>query len=215
MTITRGELKGQILRVLQKDGGYQGFYTDEKLNDAIQDCIDHVAMEMFRAGNGWVSRIQTLDSQSGFPTVDLPPHVIMIQEVRYLIAGRYIPLMYDDATLQIQYAPNTGATQFPSKYRIVEQKIYFNPPPAEGGKDYVQIEFMQYPLTMVADGQLMPQEFHRAMNNYVKWRTASMMAASVGKAYVEWKQYEQEWFQNMVDAVGKRTRSPIYYREFE
>lgn len=215
MTITRGELKGQILRVLQKDGGYQGFYTDEKLNDAIQDCIDHIAIEMFRAGDGWLTKIDFLDSQSGFPTVNLPQHMIMIQEVRYLVANRYIPLIYDDATLESQYTKDSGATQFPSRYRIVDQKIYFNPPPAEGGPNFVQVEYCTYPLSMVADSQLMPQEFHRAMFNYIKWRSASQLASSTGKGMKEWERYENEWYQNMVDMTNRRTKSPIYYREFE
>jgi len=215
MTVTRGEIKGQILRVLQKDGGYQGFFTDPKLNDVIQDSIDHIAIEMFRAGDGWLTKIDYLNSQSGFPTVNLPQHMIMIQEVRYLVANTYVPLTYDDGTEQQQYAANTGMTQFPSRYRIVDQKIYFNPPPAEGGPNYIQVEYCTYPLSMVADGQLLPQEFHRAMFNYIKWRSASMLAASVGKEYSEWKQYEGEWKNNMVDMVNKRTKAPIYYRNFE
>ena len=183
MSISRGEIKGQILRVLQKEGTYNGFYTDEKLNDAIQDCVDFISVEMFVAGNGWLRRIITLDTQSGNGVVDLPPFVGMIDEVRYLIGNRYIPVIYDDATLAAQFNKAAGMTQYPSRYRVVEQKIYFNPAPAEGGKDYLQIECACYPQLLVADGQLMPAEFDRCLLNYIKWRAASQLAASeIGRA---------------------------------
>lgn len=214
MSISRGELKGQILRVLQKDGGYQGFFTDEKLNDAIQDCIDYISVEMFMAGDGWLRKIVTLDSQSGFATVDLPPFVSVIDEVRYLVGNRYIPLIYDDATLAAQFQKSSGMTQYPSRYRIVDQKIFFNPAPAEGGKDYVQIEYCTYPQILVADGQLLPGEFDRCMVHFIKWRSASLLASSVGKDMKEWRDYELEWKERMLMIVNKRTKSPIYFREF-
>lgn len=214
MTITRGELKGQILRILQKDGGYQGFYTDEKLNDAIQDCLDHINVEMFRAGYGWSQKIKYLNSQTGFPTVDLPPYINVIQEVRYLVGNRYLPLIYDDATLAAQFQPAAGLTQFPSRYRIVDQKIYFNPAPAQGGENYVQVEYHTYSQGLVGDVQNLPAEFDRAMTNYCKWRSASLLASSVGKGYKEWKEHELEWRQNAVDIINKRTKSPMFYREF-
>ena len=214
MSISRGELKGQILRVLQKDGGYQGFYTDEKLNDAIQDCMDYIAVEMFLAGEGWLRKIITLDSQSGFPTVDLPAHVAMIDEVRYLVGNRYIPLVYDDATLAAQFQPAAGVTQFPSRYRIVDQKIYFNPAPGQGGADYVQVEYATYPPILVADGQLLNTEFDRAMVHFIKWRASSLLASSVGKYQKEWGDHEAEWKERMVMIVNKRTKSPIFFREF-
>lgn len=214
MSISRGEVKGQILRILQKDGSYTGFYTDEKLNDAIQDCIDHIAVEMFFAGDGWLRKIAYLDSQAGASTIDLPPYIAVIDEVRYLVGNRYIPLQYDDATLAAQFAADAGVSQYPSRYRIVDQKIYFNPALGVGGTNYLQIEYAAYPATMVADGQLMPAEFDRSIVNYIKWRSASLLASSVGKQVKEWDDYEKEWKKNAINIINKRTRSPIYFRDF-
>lgn len=214
MSISRGEVKGQILRVLQKDGSYQGFYTDEKLNDAIQDCIDYISVEMFMAGDGWLRKIVTLDSAPNSCTVDLPAFVSVIDEVRYLVGNSYIPLTYDDASLSSQSNPVSGVTQFPSRYRIVDQKIYFNPAPGVGGKDFLQIEYCTYPQILVADGQLLPNEFDRCMVHFIKWRSASLLASSVGKYQKEWGEYESEWKERMVMIVNKRTKSPIFIRDF-
>lgn len=214
MTTTRGELKGQILRIVQKDGGYQGFYTDEKLNDAIQDCFDHIAIEMIRAGWGWVTKIEVMDNASGQVAVALKPYMTVIQEVRYKIANRFVPMTYDDATETSQFTVESGVVQWPTRYRIVDGMLYFNPPPAEGGTGFIQVEYQTYPQALVGDTQNLPPEFDRCMVNYVKWRSASQLSASVGKAMPEWARSEGEWKQNMLDIVNKRIKAPIYYREF-
>jgi len=82
----------------------------------------------------------------------------------------------DDNIEGIQYAPNSGITQFPSRYRILEGKIYFNPALASPANSIYKLIF-SYPERLLADGQLIPSEFDIAMQHYIKYRTASILSA--------------------------------------
>jgi hypothetical protein len=214
MSVTRGEISSAVLRVLQKDAGYSGFYTPEKIADAIQDSVDHIAVEMMMAGEGWLRRIEYLDTQPGSNIVPIPPHIGVIDEVRYLIGNRYIPLTFDDATMSAQFGSDAGVAQFPSRYRIVDNNFYFNPVPAETGVGFLQLECACFPQRMVSDMTVLNPQFNVAMTHYIKWRSASMLANSVGKGVAEWKQYEIEWKSNMLSMVDKRNRTPVFIREF-
>ena len=46
MPVSRGDLKGKILRLLMKSSEYPGFYTDDRINDAIDETMDYIAAEM-------------------------------------------------------------------------------------------------------------------------------------------------------------------------
>lgn len=214
MALSRGELVGKVLRLLNKTAGYQGFFDADKVNDALEDCMDFIATECFLAGEGWFNRITYLSNVSGQVSVDLPQGLALIGEVRYLVGNRYIPLMYDDATLAAQFATAAGMNQFPSRYRVVEGKLYFNPPPAEGGTNYIMVEHTTYPTRIMSDSQEIDPQFDMAMMHYAKWRAASQLAASIGKYQREWERYEDEWFGRMQLIINKKFKSPIYVREF-
>jgi hypothetical protein len=214
MSVTRGEISAAVLRILQKNAGYQGFYTPDKIADAIQDSVDHVSVEMMMDGEGWLRRIEYLETYPNKSNIPLPPHIAIIDEVRYLVGNRYIPLTYDDATMSAQFGADAGVSQFPSRYRIIDNNLYFNPTPAEVGPNYIQLECACFPQRLVSDGQVLNPQFNVAMTNYIKWRCASMLAASAGKPVSEWKQYEAEWHQNMLNMVQKRNRTPTFVREF-
>ena len=92
--------------------------------------------------------------------------------------------------------------------------FYFNPVPAETGPKYIQLECACFPERLVSDASVLNPQFNVAMTNYIKWRSASMLANSVGKGVVEWKQYEIEWKTNMLSMVDKRNRTPTFIREF-
>lgn len=214
MSVTRGEISAAVLRILQKDAGYQGFYTPDKIADAIQDSVDHISVEMMMDGEGWLRQIFTLDTFPGKPNVPIPPHVAIIDEVRYLVGNRFIPLTFDDGTMSAQFSDAAGVSQFPSRYRIVDNNFFFNPTPAETGPGYLQLECACFSQRLVSDGQVLNPQFNVAMTNYIKWRSASMLANSIGKGVAEWKQYEIEWKQNMLNMVQKRNRTPVFIREF-
>ncbi len=214
MSVTRGEISSSILRVLQKDSAYQGFYTPEKIADAIQDCVDYIATFMFMAGEGWLRRIEYLDTFPGKSNVPIPPHIGIIDEVRFLVGNRYIPLTFDDATMSAQFGDAAGLSQFPSRYRIIDNNFYFNPTPAETGPKTIQLECACFPQRLVSDSQVLNPQFNVGMTNFIKWRAASQLAASVGKAAPEWVRMEIEWKQAVMSLIDKRNRTPVFIREF-
>ncbi len=216
MSRTLGELCGQVLQILQKSPGYQGFYTPDKVRDAAQEAIDYVSTKMAESETGgWIEETRLYDTVTGQALVPLEDDILMVKVARYLTGNVYTPIIYDEARESAVYVGSSGVTQYPSRYRIQGDNIYFNPPLGVAGPQFLQLEVCVLPAKMVSDGQIVPAKFNRALQHYIKYRTASVLASAVGKFNKEWAQYEQDWFDVMLRMVNKRVNSPAYVRDFE
>ena len=214
--ITRGELKTSILTILNKDSGYQGFQTDEKINSAIEDCLRYVASKMFMAGEGWFSDIETLTMPASSFTADLPAGTAIVNAVRYLINDRYVDLEYDDQSRANLVKDATEKQQYPYSYRIInDNKLYFNPAPSQAGADQIQIETTKYPTALASDAEVINTQFNYGLLEYIKWRSCSLLMSSTGNPNAEWLRYEGQWFDVMNSLVSKRNRKTTYIREFD
>lgn len=212
--ISRGELKGRILRLLNKTPNNQGYFTDDKINDAIQETLDFIATEMFMVDEGWQTKIQYFDTTENQIKIDLPPHISLIKEVRYLWGNVYTTVRYDSANEQEQYAPGSGVTQWASRYRLVDNALYFNPVLTDTGPNFLQIEYMSYPQKILDDNMYLEPHFDNGMQHYIKYRSASILASSFGKSNKEWAGLEQEWYDKMLAIATRRNMQTTRIREF-
>lgn len=213
--LTRGDLKDRVLRFLNKTSTYPGFYDDEKINDAIREAFDFVAVEMFIGGEGWMNEFVYKTTAAGDSTVDISTdRIAMIHEVRYLQGEAYVPLTYTDGSDQTEYSSASGATQYPKTYRLMKNDVYFNPPLAEGGTNYLQIECFKYPTEFADDVTDADSQFDSAMYHYIKYKTCSVLAASMEKKYLPWSKEENEWYAKMMAVVNRRNRKFRRIREF-
>lgn len=215
MTITRGALKGQILSLLNKTPGYQGFYDDSKMDPIIQECFDYVSTLMFFEGNGWQNVIKNVDTGTNTVSVRIPEDMTMIYHVRYLIDQIYQPLYYNDDPNAVEWTIASGQVQYPSVYRILGDQIYFNPPVAIGGVANMQIEGCVYPAMLKTDASFAEAKFNRAMTHYIKFRASSILAASVGKFNREWQTFEDQWLSAVMSCISKRIVSPKSITDFD
>lgn len=202
--ITRGQLKCSVYEKLNKSATTKGFYTDSKVNLAIQECLDFIAAHMFLADDGWQHKIQYFDTVANQVTVPLPPHMTMILEVRYMNGNVYYPLAYDQDFENAQWAGSSGAVQLPWKYRLVDNALYFNPPLAVGGTAYLQIEYAAYPRKLLKDSDFVESQFDRSMFHYCVYRACSVLAGNVGQFSKAWKEEEAQWFKAMQDIIYMR-----------
>ena len=108
-----------------------------------------------------------------------------------------------------------GVTQYPTRWRIVDEYIYFNPPLGQGGTNYLQYEGWILPTEFSDFTSTLPPQFNRALCHYIKYRAASALASSRGKGIKEWEKQEMEWKEQMLIMVNKRVNSIGYIREFE
>ena len=214
MPMSRGELKGQVLRLLNKNAKFTGAYQDETLNDAIQEAMDYVATKMFIANQGWSDKIDYKTIAANCITVPIPETWAMIKEVRYKFGDIYVPLVYDVAGKDIQYASDSGARQYASSYRIVDNQLYFNPALAEGGTNYLQIEYTAFPKFLQKDGDTIEPQFNRCFTNFMKYKAASCLAASIEKFVTPWSKIENDWWQQMQDLVSKRNLQSTQLLEY-
>lgn len=215
MSITRGQLKNQILVHLNLNAGYQGYFTDEKLDSLIQEAIDYVSVEMMMCGEGWLSNIKYFDTAPAVAVYELPKDIAVINAVRYLSGASYVPVVYDDQADLPQMASSAGFTAFPSKYRILQNKIYFNPVPVFSGPKYLQIEYVAYPSEMMNDGQMIDPQFDRASLNFIKWFAICRAVGSRKDVNPDFLSNKNEWYDQMMKVVNKRIRTKTFVKEFQ
>lgn len=180
MAISRGELKGRVLRFLNKTANVRGFYSDDKLNDAIQEAMDFIAVEMFVAGEGWLTKMHYFDTTANFSSLTLPANIALIREVRYKVGDVYYVVHYDDQDNQ----PSTigsDENQRAWRYRLLGRDIVFDPQLSEGGPRYLQIEAVHYPGLIASDSDLIEPQFDAAMVHFMKYAVASILAGSLEK----------------------------------
>lgn len=214
MAVTLGELKGEILRLLYKNAKYTGAYQPEQIEDAIAEAMDSVAVEMFDADEGWLKKIVTLPTVAGTVSVDLPVSAAMISQVRYRFATTYINMIYDQAWGADQFTNDSGVRQWSYSYQIIDNALYFNPPLAEGGDDFLQIVYQAYPKRLQDDNDFLSSQYDQAMKHYIKYRSASILSASLEKPTVPWSGLEAYWYTKFRNIVVNRNQQSQPVREF-
>lgn len=212
--ITLEAMRIKIMGLINKDPIYLSFFTPQKVKDMIEDSLDYLSLEASLQGGGWFNGLQTIAMPPAGFEADIPANVAIINQVRYLVNGSYVPLKYDDADGQAQAADNNPTTQYPRTYRVMGRKLFINPAPSERGADRIQLEFTRYPSALTAEDQIIDPEFDNCLQQYLKWRVASMLMATAGRGVSDWKQYEMEWRQQCQNYMQKRNRATTTIKDF-
>lgn len=212
--ITRAEVKYEVWQKLNKSATTKGFYTEEKVNSAVQECLDYIATHMMIADDGWNHKIDYLDTQANQISVDIPPHMAMLLEVRYLVGNIYQPLMYEQNFGNSEWSGPSGVIQYPSRFRMVDNALYFNPALGSGGAKYLQIEYVAYPRRLQTDADFLESQFDRSMFWYTVYRSCSILAGNVGQFEKPWREEEAQWFNAMQQIIVARNRQSTAIKDF-
>ena len=212
--LSRGELRGRVLRYLNKTPSHPGFYNEQKVNDAIQEALNFISVEMFLASEGWLTAYAYFDTVAGQTSVDLTGNIAMIREVRYKVSDVWYSIPYDDQESDFS-GIGTGIQQpFASRYRLLGRQIVFDPPVAEGGTRYLQVEYVAYPTVLLDDNEIIDPQFDAACCEYLKYRVCSILSASIEKEFLPWAKQEQDWYDKMQAVITRRTLASVPIREF-
>jgi hypothetical protein len=216
---SRGELKGKIWRYLGKTATQPGFYTSEKLDDAIEEALNYIAVEMFQAGEGWLTSYTYYDTVANQASLPLDGNVGLIRQVRYYDqTGTYQPLRYfdnSDASSSTTTLPNNGVTQWASTYRLMGNSIVFDPPLGQGGEKYLQLEIVSYPKRLQTDAQIIDAQFDMCALEFLKYKCCSILAGSIEKTIIAWADLEAKWEQKLLTVLNRRVMSSARIRNFE
>lgn len=215
MAVTLGELKGKVLRLLNKTASNPGFYTDAKISDAIEEAMDYVAVEMFLADEGWQKKQWPLDTESGQISLDLPEDLAMIDWVGYKIGDTYVEMIYDQGNKGGQLTTDTAARQDGYVYGILDNALYFNPPLAEGNTAGILIRGQAFPQRLLDDQDFIEAHFNKAMQHFIKYKTASILASSVEKSSRPWAPEEAQWYGQMQAMIVQRNKQSQPIRDFD
>ena len=216
MSITRGEISGRILRLVNKTSAYPGFYTPEKIADAIEDGLDYIAVDMFLAGEGWQDKIKFFTVQAGTITVPITSDIAMIRELRYKVGGSYVPMSYDTNSRKTDIDPNAGAPGgYAGSYRIVDNQIYFSQPLAEGGANYLQLEYTTFPKRLTSDHEVIDGHLFKPFVHWLVFWCSSRLVSGLGKPDPDWMSQEASWYKKVVAVIYKRNMQTTTMREFD
>lgn len=221
MAITVAALNTAVLELLQKSSTYSGFYTSTKVLLAINEACDYIAVnQMLAPGGGWLDKIAYVNTLANAYQIDLATclpapitDMAMIRAVRYKVSNQYMDVAYDQAYETKQFETTSGITQYPTRYRLLGNVIYFNPPLADGGTSYLQLEYLAYPADVAGGGNL--PFIDKCFFHYCKYHAAAVLVSSMGKPNKEWGDLWQMWFDKMLEMVHRRVNGPSYIKEFE
>jgi len=216
MAVAIGELERDVLEILQKAPGTQGYYTAQKLRTAVQECFDYLATIMFDASyGGWLDDIRYLTTTANQALVSLPEDIAQIKVIRYKIDTVYVPLTYDKEEKSAQTDPSDGSAGNDTlTYRLLGDKLYFNPPLFEGGTDYLMIEGTYYPPRFLSRLEKIGAIWNPAFRNYIKYRTASILVSHKRDFTPPWSRFEAEWAGQVAKLVEKRVNTTTAIKEF-
>jgi hypothetical protein len=214
MSITLLDVENKVLNLLQKNVSYSGFYTSSKVIQAINECLDYISARMMMEGNGWMQKIGYITTVANTGEYALPTDCAIIRAVRYLIGDIYVPVYLDSQERDV-YVKDNVQTQAPIRYRLISNKILFNPIPALIATNAVQLEYTAYTADLAAAIDVVDGQFEKALVWYVVYRSASILASTVGKAEADWIKYENQWYKVMENIITRRNSTPQYVREFQ
>lgn len=213
MSITLGQLKFDVLTLVNKTAAVKGFYTDAKMEMGFRDAQAMIATEMFIAGQGWQDKVRTIPVEAGAVSVDVPKDMTFINQVRYLFGEVWQPMTYDNMRQAPQLQPGTGINIVPWTYRILNGAFWFNPALSEASE--IQVEYTTYLRGQQSNADALPANFDTSMIQFLIYHCASFCVASVGKPEPEWERWENYWYSQMRTIIFKRNNQLAYIREFE
>lgn len=211
----RAAVKFEIYTRLNKTPTTRGFYSDEKANSAVQESLDFLSTEMMLADEGFAKKLDHFDTTANMVSFELPPNMAMICAVRFLVGNVYAPLCYDSEFDNSQWSSVSGIIQFPSRYRLVDNRLYFNPAIGVGGTSYLQIEYMTYMKIMRQDSDKFEQEVDRAMIWFIVYNSMSIMASTMGQFSKPWADSASMWYQKALLIINKRVQQFTAIQDFE
>lgn len=217
MAIAVGALERDVLELLQKSPGHSGYYTEQKLRTAVQECFDFVSTMMFDAEyGGWLDDIRYITTEDGQAVISIPSDLAQIKVLRYKINQVYVPLVYDKEERTVQTDPSDSTVgQDNVSYRIFGDSIYFNPGLFEGGTNYLQIEGTFYPEKFTSKLDKLGPIWNRCFLNFIKYRSASILVSHKRDWQPPWQRFEQQWEMETRKLIGKRVNTVSTIKEFE
>jgi hypothetical protein len=209
---TLAEIKAQVLEKVQKSPNYQGFFTDSKILNTVNEALDFISVDMFEAGEGWLREIRYLTWQPNSRVLEIPSDVAIINNIRWKVLDTYYPLKYDTAETSLQAVKGTGSG-VPTVYRIVQNKIYLNPEPSDSGVGQIEIEFSRYPDRLVAMQQRVMADFDNAMMNWLVYYVTNTLVVAAGGT-TPFKNREEQWYTQMTKVINLRNRVKKVVEDF-
>lgn len=212
-TISYGELDGLILRMFNKTPENRGFYTAQKVEDAVQEALTYIATRAFIIGQGWQNKVALVTTAANQRSVPINPAWAMIKAVRYLAGSEYVVLDYDDNPRQSEWSAASGMTQSAYRYRIVDNYLYFNPVLAEGGTDYLEVEYVTYPKVPESETDAMPFHLTDTFKEFTKYHAGLVLFSDFEKGRWNKQDLYTMWHDNMIAMLEKRTLTGTFIRD--
>lgn len=209
---TLAEIKANILEKVGKSPNYQGYFTESKIKQMVNEALDFVAVDMFEAGEGWLREIRYLPWAANTRVLELPADVAIINNIRWKVQDTYYPLKYDVAETSVQAVKGTG-TAVPTTYRIIQNKIFLNPEPSDSGDAQIELEFSRYPDRLLSMQQRVMADFDNSMMHWMSYYCVNTLISGAG-GNAPYKQNEAQWYAQMTKVINLRNKVKQTVQDF-
>lgn len=213
--ITRGDIKREVLILLNKTTKTKGFYTDDRLDMGIRMSMDIVATESFTIGNGFNTKLLHFNVSPNQVSIPIPADVCYLNQLRFLVGNVYQPCFYDENREGQAIQANVASTLYPATYKIIDNSFYFNPPIINGGTDFLQLECTVWPKYAKNDADTYDVQLNQAMYWFVVFHTATTCVNQVGQAVSDWQADHDYWFDKVQETIQRRNNQAQRIQDFE
>lgn len=215
MALTLDEMKVRVLRVLKKDPDKPGQYTDDRVHSAVNEATDFVTSKMMEYGEGFTTKIVYLDSVALDRFIELPAGIVLINQVKYKDVQVYLPLTYSEDRGHTHTISGDEVGQaYPSTYKIVENKLYFDPPFQTTEAEKLMIEGTFYSPDLIAGTDTLPAQMDKTCEYVIQYQAASILSNWSRNYSPPWQAQEAKWYNQLQTILTKRNNQVKFITEF-
>lgn len=144
------------------------FWTDEDLNDFINQGYRYYWQWMIQAGQYITLKETNLDIVASTSTIALPSDFIKVKMLERVIDGIQIPLDYYDRTESENYTTGVSTANFLYSYRLLGANLVLEPTPQESATSGLKLTYfyMMDEMDDDSDIPLIPLLYHDLLVSY-------------------------------------------------
>lgn len=217
---TLGKLISNVRNFLNQPNQNNSIWTDLELTEYLNEAIRLYFVEVSHSNEGLFTVKSSLNIVANTETVALPADCFEIKALRKTVTNGYEILDYrNDLTESYSTQGGTGSNTYLPYYFLRGNNIVLRPTPNFSETGGLELEYIQFPETMVNGGDTMTAQVSPVFKNLIemyavyKAKLKESLVNGVSMHEVA-KQNLNEIYMLFKEAIQKRSANPVYVLPF-
>lgn len=217
---TLGRIITNVRNLLNQPSPDNSLWTDLEITEYLNEAIRIYFVEVSHNNEGLFTTKTLLDITANTETVALPTDCFEIKALRKTVTNGYEILSYrNDLTLGYTTQGGTSSNMYLPYYYLRGNNIVLRPTPNFSETGGLELEYIQFPDTMVNGGDTMTSQVSPIFKNLIemyavyKAKLKESMVNGVNTYEVP-KQNLNELYTMFKEAIQKRSANPVYVLPF-